>query len=110
MHQLGGARGNDKERYRQFIPFTDFPLPAITLYCRRDGALGYPFAEGILMPRPVFIEIDGKSSVGPQRSPCPRSPSGSPPPRRPRTDGERNWKTIKPFQMQPEIISGQIVK
>ena len=32
--------GNDKERYRQVIPFTDFPLPDITLYCCRDGALG----------------------------------------------------------------------
>ena len=43
--------GNDKERYRQAIPFTDFPLPDITLYCCRDGALGRSIDWVILLPR-----------------------------------------------------------
>ena len=43
--------GNDKERYRQVIPFTDFPLPDITLYCCRDGALGRGIDWVILLPR-----------------------------------------------------------
>jgi hypothetical protein len=43
--------GNDKERYRQVIPFTDFPLPDITLYCCRDDALGRGIDWVILLPR-----------------------------------------------------------
>jgi hypothetical protein len=43
--------GNDKERYRQVIPFTDFPLPDITRYCCRDGVLGRGIDWVILLPR-----------------------------------------------------------
>jgi hypothetical protein len=43
--------GNDKELYRQAIPYTDFPLPEITLYCCRDAVLGYGVDWVILLPR-----------------------------------------------------------
>jgi hypothetical protein len=42
--------GNDKELYRQAIPYTDFPLPGIRLYCCRDGVLGYGVDWVILLP------------------------------------------------------------
>jgi hypothetical protein len=42
--------GNDKELYRQAIPFTDFPLPDITLYCCRDEVLGQGIDWVILLP------------------------------------------------------------
>ena len=43
--------GNDKELYRQAIPYTDFPLSEMTLYCCRDGVLGYGVDWVILLPR-----------------------------------------------------------
>jgi len=42
--------GNGKELYRQDLDYTDFPLPAMKLYCCADGVIGQGVERVILLP------------------------------------------------------------